>query len=137
MPAQARNWAYQASLGIGSFFSIQVQGYYVATQTGVHNFQLTSDDSSHLWLGFNATIPITKNLLNYKSMVNASVAYDAALVNDGELHAPKSSNTSFFLTQGSYYPLRILCAPPLRPPPPAAARHAEAGVAGCTTERGR
>ena len=78
--------------GVGTLFSLRLAGTLVAQATGAHAVLLSSDDSSFLWLGANATAPSASN----------------ALVPNGGLHAMRAARASVNLTAGVAYPLLVV-----------------------------
>jgi hypothetical protein len=76
----------------GSNFSCQWLGYFKATTTETYTFFLSSDDGSYLWIGANALSGFTTANSN---------------INNGGAHGPLEVSSTFSLTAGVFYPIRI------------------------------
>jgi hypothetical protein len=76
----------------GSDFSCQWLGYFKATTTETYTFFLSSDDGSYLWIGANALSGFTT--------ANANI-------DNGGAHGPQEVSSTFSLTAGVFYPIRI------------------------------
>jgi hypothetical protein len=74
------------------YYSWQWTGYFKAPADGTYTFYTASDDASHLWIGATAVSGFTTG---------------NALVNNGGLHGWRGASGAIYLTQGSYYPIRI------------------------------
>jgi hypothetical protein len=74
------------------FYTVEWQGYFYAKISGNYTFGIGSDDASHLWLGDGA--------LNYDG--------GKLLINNGGPHGFREYSATKYLTQGNYYPIRML-----------------------------
>jgi len=73
-------------------YSVEWTGYFIPTQSGIWEFNTTSDDASYLWVGDNA--------INDYSAKNS-------LVNNKNLHGMVQINSSANFIQNKLYPIRI------------------------------
>jgi len=91
---------YQAESTDTHYFTIELVGYFKATQSGYWEFFTTSDDASFLWIG---------------DVANSGWNIGNALINNGRPHGMRTiSNStqnnptgSLYLTEGNFYPIRI------------------------------
>jgi len=74
------------------YYTVEWQGYFYAKISGNYTFGIGSDDASHLWLGDGA--------LNYDG--------GKLLINNGGPHGFREYSATKYLTQGNYYPIRML-----------------------------
>ncbi len=79
---------------MGENISIYWGGYFIPDETGLWEFQITSDDSSLMWIGNEA---VSKYWYGYS---NALIALPGS-------HAPQTKSASLVLEQNNIYPLRI------------------------------
>lgn len=77
-------------------FSFLVSGYFIAQQSGSHQFTLSSDDASYMWIGTNALGPA------------ASVAISTANINLGNTHGNNAKTITVTLVAGRAYPMLIM-----------------------------
>lgn len=78
---------------LGTAYSLQWLGYFLAPETGNYRFRTASDDASYLWIGSNAISGYTTG---------------NATVNNGGLHGVVTiTSASVPLIGGTHYPIRI------------------------------
>lgn len=82
------------STTMGQNISIYWGGYFIPDETGLWEFQITSDDSTLMWLGNEAVI-------------NYSKGYSKALIALPGAHGPETKSASLVLEANNIYPLRI------------------------------
>jgi hypothetical protein len=68
-------------------------GYFAAPETGVYTFALTSSDAGYMWVGESAVSGYT--------VANSLIA-------NGGLHRERTRTETITLTQGEFYPIRII-----------------------------
>jgi hypothetical protein len=74
------------------YYTVEWQGYFYAKISGNYTFGIGSDDASHMWLEDGA--------LNYDG--------GKLLINNGGPHGFSEKSATKYLTQGKYYPIRML-----------------------------
>ena len=86
---------------IGSNSSIRYNGYINPTSTATYEFQTTSDDASHVYIGDDAQTvdSLMKEIENNRS--------SKLVVNNGGLHGSATQSGSKALTSGGKYPIII------------------------------
>lgn len=89
---QLPNW-YDSTV-MGQNISIYWGGYFIPDETGTWDFQVTSDDSSLMWIGNEA---VSKYWNGYS---NALIALPGS-------HGPQTKSASITLEANKIYPLRI------------------------------
>jgi hypothetical protein len=82
----------------GDNYSAKYSGYFLATTTGIHNFETYSDDSSWLWLG---------NEGEDISSLEARNSSSNELVDNSGTHSMSRKSGSKTLEAGKYYPILI------------------------------
>ena len=77
----------------GNTFSIQYYGTFYVNITGYWAFAITSDDASYCWIG-----------------PYADTGYNTgnAFLNDGNLHGMQTASSTYYMTAGQYYSIRML-----------------------------
>lgn len=77
-------------------FSFLISGTFVAQKSGIHTFQMSSDDASYMWIGPDALVDTSSALTS-----------NAAIKAPGE-HPNQGSSVAVDMVAGQAYPLRIM-----------------------------
>jgi streptogramin lyase len=79
---------------IGTFVSMWWGGYFIPDETGIWDFQVTSDDAAFMWIGNTA-------VASYRN------GYTNAFISEPGVHPAESKSNSISLKANQIYPIRI------------------------------